>query len=292
MERRAFLGSSIAAAAVITGATARGSALDAATVLAAPTQTKLKGRLKQSVARWCYGSMSLDDLCKSAAAIGLHAIDLLEENEWDVPLKYGLVCSMPMGPGGIPVGWNRTENHDDLVKKSEALLPKVAAKKIPNIILFSGNRGQTTDADGIRNCAAGIKRIAPLAEKLGLTLCLEYLNSRHDHQDYHFDHTDFGIEVCKQVASPRMKLLYDLYHVQIMEGDLIQRIRDIKDFIGHYHTGGVPGRHEIDDTQETNYRAVAKAIVDTGYQGFVAHEFIPTRDPMTSLRQAAELCDV
>jgi hydroxypyruvate isomerase len=159
------------------------------------------------------------------------------------------------------------------------------------MIVFSGNREGISDADGIKNCVAGLKRVTPLAEKLGVTLCLELLNSRVDHHDYQCDRTDWGVEVCKAVGSPRLKLLFDIYHVQIMEGDIIRRIRDNIDFIGHFHTGGVPGRREIDETQELNYRAIAKAIADSGYTGFVAQEFMPSRDPLTSLAQAIEICD-
>ena len=251
-----------------------------------------RARLKQSVSRWCYGKMPLDDLCREAKAIGLGSVELLDEKEWDVPLRHGLTCAMPNGPGGIAVGWNKTEHHDELVKKAEALLPKIAEKRFPSMILLSGNRGGTSDADGIKNCVAGIRRIAPLAEKVGVTLCLEVLNSRVDHPDYHFDKVGWGVEVVKGVASPRLKILFDVYHVQIMEGDVIRRIRENIEWIGHFHTGGVPGRHEIDETQELNYRAIAKAIADLGFQGFIGHEFVPARDPMTSLRQAYEIFDV
>ena len=281
MNRREILVAALLAS--VATRSARGTTLSGA----AP-----RARLKQSVSRWCYGKMALDDLCREAKAIGLGSVELLDEKEWDVPLRHGLTCAMPNGPGGIEVGWNKTENHDDLVKKSEALLPKIAEKRFPNMILLSGNRGGTSDADGIKNCIAGIKRIAPLAEKVGVTLCLEVLNSRVDHPDYHFDKVGWGIEVVKGVASPRLKILFDIYHVQIMEGDVIHRIRENIEWIGHFHTGGVPGRHEIDETQELNYRAIAKAIAALGFTGFIGHEFVPERDPMTSLRQAHEIFDV
>jgi hydroxypyruvate isomerase len=206
--------------------------------------------------------------------------------------KYGLTCAMPNGPGGIPEGWNRAEHHDALVKRSEELLPKIAAAGLPSMIVFSGNKGGQSDKDGIEQCAIGLKRIAPLAEKLGVTVQLEILNSKVDHGDYAFDNMRYGVEVMQKVASDRVKILYDIYHAQIMEGDVIRTIRDHKDVIGHYHTGGVPGRHEIDETQELNYAAVCRAIAETGYKGYVAQEFVPTRDPMTSLRQAIEICDV
>jgi len=223
--------------------------------------------------------------------MGLKSIELLDEKEWKVPAKYGLTCAMANGPGPIHKGWNRVEQHDELVKASERMLPLVKDAGLPNMIVFSGNREGISDADGIKNCVAGLKRVTPLAEKLGVTLCLELLNSRVDHHDYQCDRTDWGVEVCKAVGSPRLKLLFDIYHVQIMEGDIIRRIRDNIAFIGHFHTGGVPGRREIDETQELNYRAIAKAIADSGYTGFVAQEFMPSRDPLTSLAQAIEICD-
>jgi hydroxypyruvate isomerase len=258
----------------------------------AQAPAKRNGRIRQAASRWCYGGLTLDELCKHVAAFGGVAIDLLDEHEWDVPAKYGLTCSMCNGPGGITKGWNRVEHHDELVKRAEPMLATAAAKKLPNLIVFTGNREGLSDADGIKNCVAGLKRLTPLAEKLGVTLQLEYLNSRHDHADYQFDRTALGVEICKQVGSPRLKLLYDLYHVQIMEGDLIARIRENAQWIGHYHTGGVPGRNEIDGTQEIHYPAVMKAIVATGFTGFVSHEFVPARDPVESLGEAIEICDV
>ena len=258
----------------------------------AAAPAKRKGHINHSVCRWCYGGISLDDLCKNAVAMGIASIEILSENDWPTLKKYGLTCAMPNGPGGIPDGWNRTEHHDDLVKNSEALLPKIAAAGLPNMIVFSGNKKGQADSEGVANCAAGLKRIAPLAEKLGVTIALEILNSKVDHGDYAFDNMRYGLEVVQKSGSNRVKILYDIYHAQIMEGDVIRTIRDHKDSIAHFHTGGVPGRHEIDETQELNYTAVCHAIAETGYKGFVAQEFVPTRDPMTSLRQAIEICDV
>ncbi len=252
----------------------------------------LKGRLKQSVCRWCYGGISLDQLCVAVKQMGLVSIDLLSENEWATAAKYGLTCAMPNGPGNISDGWNEPKNHDRLVKESERLLPLVKAAGLPSMILLSGNRRGMSYADGMTNCAAGIKRIVPLAEQLGVNLVLELLNSKRDHKDYLCDHTAWGVELCKRVGSDRLKLLYDIYHMQIMEGDVIATIQENIKYIGHFHTGGVPGRHEIDDSQELNYRRIAQAIVDAGYQGYFAHEFIPVHDPLTSLRKAVELCDV
>jgi hydroxypyruvate isomerase len=287
MQRRTFLATTIGGVAL---AGARLCA-DESPQSPAAASAKLKGRIHHSACRWCYGSIALDELCRQAAAMGLKSIELLDEKEWKVPAQHGLTCAMANGPGPIHKGWNRVEHHDDLVRASERLLPLVADAKLPNMIVFSGNRAGISDADGIRNCVTGLKRIAPLAERLGVTLCLELLNSRVDHHDYQCDRTDWGVEVCKGVGSPRLKLLFDIYHVQIMEGDIIRRIRDHIAFIGHFHTGGVPGRGEIDETQELNYRAICTAIADAGYQGFVAQEFVPTRDPMTSLARAIEICD-
>jgi hydroxypyruvate isomerase len=287
MNRRDFLASSLAAVAL--AADGKLMAQNAPPAAAGPV--KLKGRLKQSVSRWCYGKMSLDDLCKNAADIGLKSVELLGEKEWSVPAKYGLTCAMAMGPGGIEKGWNRVEHHDELVKGAERMLPLVKEAGLPNMVVLSGNREGLSDADGIKNCIKGLKRITPLAEQLGVTLALELLNEK-DHQDYHCSHTAWGVEVVKGVGSERLKLLYDIYHMQRMEGEIIQTIRDNIQYICHFHTGGVPGRHELDESQELNYPAICKAIVDAGFKGYLGHEFVPTRDPMTSLRQAVMLCDV
>ena len=250
------------------------------------------GRLKQSVSRWCYGKLSLEDLCVASKKIGLSAIDLLDENEWATPKRFGLSCAMANGFGSIPKGFNRPDNHDKLVADAERMMPLAAAAGVPNIVCFSGNRAGMSDGEGIANCIAGLKRITPTAERVGVTLCLELLNSKIDHHDYHADHTAWGVQVVQGVGSPRLKLLYDIYHMQIMEGDVVHTIRENAQHIAHYHTGGVPGRNEIDETQELNYRRVAQAIAETGFSGFLAHEFVPRRDPITSLAQAFSICDV
>lgn len=251
----------------------------------------LKGRLKQSVCRWCYGKIALEDLCKGAAEIGLKSVELLGEKEWSIPAKFGLTCAVANGPNPIPKGWNRVENHDEFVKESERLLPLIKAAGIPNMIVFSGNRDGQADREGAKNCIKGLKRITSLAESLGVTIIMELLNSK-DHTDYQCDHTSYGVEVVQGVGSPRFKLLYDIYHMQRMEGDVIQTIRDNIQHIAHFHTGGVPGRNEIDQSQELNYATVCKAIIDTGYTGYLGQEFIPKRDPLISLREAAHICDV
>jgi hydroxypyruvate isomerase len=199
---------------------------------------------------------------------------------------------MANGPATINVGFNRPNEHDRLVAESERLLPLVAAAGLPNMIVFSGNRGGMSDGEGLDNCAVGLKRITPLAEKLGVTVCMELLNSKIDHKDYMCDHTAWGAELVKRVGSPRFKLLYDIYHMQIMEGDVIRTIRDNYAAIGHFHTGGVPGRNELDAKQELQYPAIMRAIADLGYTGFVAQEFVPSRDPLTSLKEGYDVCNV
>jgi hydroxypyruvate isomerase len=251
------------------------------------------GRLRQSVSRWPYRSIPLPDFCKAAAEMGLTAIDLLEEPEWAVARQHGLVCSMGYGGGGtIPDGLNVKANHDTIVRNLEQSIPRAAAQKVPNLITFFGNRRGMSDEDAIANCVDGLNRIKKTAEDHGVTICVELLNSKVNHKDYQGDRTAFGVAVVKAVGSPRVKLLYDIYHMQIMEGDLIRTIRDNREHIAHFHTGGVPGRHELDETQEVNWRAVCTTIVETGFQGYLAHEFVPARDPLTSLREAVALCDV
>jgi len=249
-------------------------------------------RLKQSVSRWCYGRIKLDDLCEAAKGMGYRSVELLDEADWLVPKQHGLECAMANGFGTIPVGFNRPDHHDKLVADAEAMIPKAAAAGVPNIVVFSGNRGGLSDGEGIANCIAGLKRVTPAAEQHGVTLCLEMLNSKVDHKDYQADHTAWAVQVVQGVGSPRLKLLYDIYHMQVMEGDVIATIRANAQHIAHFHTGGVPGRGEIDDTQELNYRRVMQAIADLGFTGFVGQEFVPKRDPLTSLKQAYEICDV
>ncbi|HXW06394.1 MAG TPA: TIM barrel protein [Vicinamibacterales bacterium] len=255
-----------------------------------PGQT---GRLKQSVCRWPFAKIPLPEFCRAVADLGLTAIDLLTEAEWPVAREYGLTCSMGSGAGGTIVdGLNVKANHDGIVRGLEAAIPRAAAQKVPNLITFFGNRRGMPDEEAVGNCVEALNRVKKVAEDHGVTICIELLNSKVNHPDYQGDHTDFGVRVVKAVASPRVKLLYDIYHMQIMEGDLIRTIQDNREHIAHYHTGGVPGRHELDETQEIQWRTVAKAIADMGFQGYFAHEFIPTRDPVASLREAVALCSV
>jgi hydroxypyruvate isomerase len=260
----------------------------------APAAMPRAARIRQSVCQWCYADMPLEDLCRQAAEIGLHSVELLGEHDWALAKRFGLTCAMANGPSGITLGWNRPDQHDKLVRESERLLPLVAAAGLPNMIVFSGNRDGLSDAEGLAHCAAGLARIVPTAERLGVTVCMELLNSRVDHKDYQCDRTPWGVELVKRVGSPRFRLLYDIYHMQIMEGDVIRTIRDNFPFIAHYHTGGVPGRHELDESQELYYPAIMRALADLGYRGFVGQEFIPSkgRDPMTSLRNGFRTCDV
>jgi hydroxypyruvate isomerase len=252
-----------------------------------------RGRIHQSVSRWCYQKMALPDLCAAVAAMGVRAIDLLEAQDWPVVREHGLVCSMGYGGGGtIRDGLNNPANHDRIVENLIAAMPKAAALGVPNLITFFGNRQGRTDREAIANCVTGLNRLKGAAEQHGITICVELLNSKVDHADYQGDRTMFGVEVVSTVNSPKVKLLYDIYHMQIMEGDVIRTIRQHHAHIAHYHTGGVPGRHELDDSQELQWAAICRAIAETGFTGYVAHEFVPTRDPMASLREAVVLCDV
>jgi len=253
---------------------------------------KLKGSLKQSACRWCYRDIPLENLAKAGAEIGLKGIDLLAPNDWPVVKKYGLIPTMVTGAGTIPDACNRKDLHDKLEKEFQTNIPRAAENGIPNVITFSGNRKGMSDGEGLENTVTILNRVKGIAEKHNVTICLELLNSKVNHKDYMFDHTAWGVEVIKRVNSPRVKILYDIYHAQIMEGDIVRTIRENIQHIAHFHTGGNPGRNEIDDTQELNWRTIAKAIADLNFQGYVAHEFVPKRDPLTSLREAALLFDV
>jgi hydroxypyruvate isomerase len=264
----------------------------AASPMARGQTAPLKGRLKQSACRWCYRNISLDDLAREGARIGLKGIDLISHEDWPVVQKYGLIPTMTPGAATIPDGFNRKENHDRLVREMEENITRAAAAGVPNVITFSGNRRGQLDAEGADNCVLGLNRVKRMAEDKGVTICMELLNSKVDHHDYQCDHTAWGVQVIRRVDSPRVKLLYDIYHMQIMEGDIIRTVRENINYIAHFHTGGVPGRHELDGTQELQWRAIAAAIVETGFTGYFAHEFVPTRDPLKSLEEAVRLCDV
>jgi hydroxypyruvate isomerase len=284
ITRRTLLKTSVAGIAV-------SQALSFAATDDAPTARK--GRIHQSVSQWCYGKIPLDQLAEYGAKIGLRGIDLLGPDDYEVPRRHGLLCTMAYGGGGdIPKALNRTENHATIEQGFRLNIPRAAKAGVPNIITFSGNRAGMSDEEGARNTIIGLNRVKKIAEDNGINICLELLNSKRDHHDYMCDHTAWGVRVMQEVNSPNVKLLYDIYHMQIMEGDLVQTIRDNIQWIGHFHTGGVPGRHELDGTQEVQWDGVMRGIADTGFKGYVAHEFVPTKDPLESLRKAVDLCDV
>jgi hydroxypyruvate isomerase len=250
------------------------------------------GRLKQSVARWCFGGVPLEELCEKGKAMGLASVELLDEKEWGVPAKFGLVCALGNGPSKILDGYNNPKNHDRFAGALELLIPKAADMGVPSIIVFSGGRGACSDAEGIEHCAAGLARSVKLAEKQGVNLVMELLNSRVDHAGYMCDRTAWGAALVDKVASERFKLLYDIYHMQIMEGDVIRTIRDNARRIGHYHTAGVPGRREINGSQELHYPAICRGIAESGFDGYLAQEFIPSGEPFAALRESVEICTV
>lgn len=252
---------------------------------------------KLSVTRWPFHKFTLDELSQMARELGLDSVELLEPDEWAVPKRYGLTCAMgyatvPNPETRLTQGFNRIENHAWLIPAYQRAIPLAAAAGVPNVICFSGSRAGQSDDEGRAVCARGLAPLVPIAERHGVTLCMELLNSKVDHPDYQCDHTAWGVALAKQINSERFKLLYDIYHMQIMEGDVIRTIRDNHRYIGHYHTGGVPGRHEIDSSQELNYPAIMRAIGESGFTGYVAQEFVPTRDPRASLAEAVRLCRV
>jgi hydroxypyruvate isomerase len=289
-SRRSALKSIVMKAPLLAAAASLSPRLYAADAASAPA---LKGNINHAVCKWCYGKIPLEEFCVEAKKMGITGIDLMGPKDWPVLKKHGLACSMANGAGmGIEKGFNDPALHDELVKSYEEVIPQVAAAGITNLICFSGNRRGMSDEQGLENAAKGLKRLMPLAEKHKVTLVMELLNSKVNHKDYMCDLSSWGVELCKRVGSDRFKLLYDIYHMQIMEGDIIATIKKHHPYFAHYHTGGVPGRAEIDETQEIYYPAVMKAILDTGYKGFVAQEFIPKREPLVSLKQSIQICDV
>ena len=256
--------------------------------------SSLKGNVNHSVCRWCFNDLPVETLCREAKRIGLKAIDLVGPKDWPTLQKYGLVSSMCNGAEiNLVDGWNNKANHPTLIKNYSDMILKVAAADYSNLICFSGNRRGMDDETGWQNCVEGLKQVLPLAEKHNVVLVMELLNSKIDHKDYQCDKTAWGVELCKRLGSENFKLLYDIYHMQIDEGDVIRTIRDNHRYIAHYHTAGVPGRHEIDETQELQYPAIMKAILATGFKGFVAQEFIPlNKNKLSSLEKAVRICDV
>jgi hydroxypyruvate isomerase len=261
-------------------------------VHAGEAKNKGGGKIKQSVCRWCYGDIPLEKLAAEAQRMGYKSIELVTPAEFPTVKEVGLTCAMLNGACTIGDCFNRRENHDRLEKAVKEHIEFAAANGLPNVICFSGNRRGMPDDEGLANCAVGLKRVVGFAEEKNVTICMELLNSKVNHADYMCDRTPWGVELVKKVGSPRFKLLYDIYHMQIMEGDVIRTIQDNQEYIGHYHTGGNPGRHEIDETQELYYPAIMRAILDTGFEGYVAQEFVPAREPLASLKQGFEICDV
>jgi hydroxypyruvate isomerase len=269
----------------------------ASVALAQTGTAQRKGRIKQGVTRGVFArAMSMEDCCREAARLGIQGFDLIGPADWPLLRKFNLTPSMyPQGPGGtIPEALNRTENHERLEQSIRAAIDESAAAKVPNVITFSGNRKGMDDRVGADNCVTFLNKIKAQAEDKGVTVCMELLNSKVNHKDYMFDHLAWGVDVLQRVNSPRVKILYDIYHAQIMDGDIVRNIRDNFKWMGHFHTGGNPGRHDIDDTQELNYRFVVQAIADLGYTGFVSHEYSPAQghDPIQVLEKAIQICDV
>lgn len=290
MERRKFIGAS-AAASVGLLAYQNTNAMPTAT----HSESKdLKNNINHSVCRWCYSKIPMEDFLKNLNTLGIKAMDLTGPEDWPLMKKYGIYASMCWGAGkGILEGWNDPKLHEELIADYLRVIPLVAEAGYTNLICFSGNRNGMDDELGLKNCVDGLKQIMPTAEKYGVVIQMELLNSKVDHKDYMCDHTEWGVALCKQLGSDNFKLLYDIYHMQIMEGDIIRNIQDYHEYFGHYHTGGNPGRHEINDTQELFYPAIMKAIVDTGFKGYVAQEFIPTwDDPIAALEEGITICDV
>jgi hydroxypyruvate isomerase len=289
-NRRSVVKKMVGATAALAGLTMSHRLKAAESVL----ESSVAGKVNQSVCRWCYNDIPLEDLCKGAKQIGLTSIELVGPDEWPMLQKYGLTSALPWGAGkGITEGFNNPALHDELVASYESLILKVANAGMKQIICFSGNRNGLDDEKGIENCAIGLKRLMPIAEKYKVTMVMELLNSKVNHPDYQCDHTKWGVALVDKIGSDQFKLLYDIYHMQIMEGDVIATIRAYNKYISHYHTGGVPGRNEIDDTQELFYPAIMKAIVETGFKGYVAQEFVPKRaDKIASLKQGVQICDV
>ena len=290
MERRKFIGATAAASVGLITST---------TNAAMPSKeekemTELKGNINHSACRWCYGKIPMEEFLQNLNDLGVKAMDLTGPEDWPLMKKYNIHASMCWGAGkGILEGWNDPKLHEELIADYLRVIPMVAEAGYTNLICFSGNRNGMDDAVGLKNCAEGLKKIIPEAEKHGVVIQMELLNSKVDHKDYMCDHSAWGVELCKAIGSDNFKLLYDIYHMQIMEGDVIRNIQDYNAYFGHYHTGGNPGRHEINETQELYYPAIMKAIVATGFKGHVAQEFIPTwEDPIAALKEGITICDV
>lgn len=257
------------------------------------TPMNLKGNINHSVCQWCYSNIPLEQLVVAAKQMGIKSVELLTAEQWPTALKHGITCAMAYAsPIGLTRGFNDPSLHAQLLKDYSANIPKAADAGLKSVICFSGNRNGLSDEQGLENCARGLEPVLKIAAKYNITVCMELLNSKVDHKDYQCDRTPWGVQLCEKTGSENFKLLYDIYHMQIMEGDVIATIEKYIKYIGHFHTGGVPGRHEIDEAQELYYPAIMRAIAKTGFKGYVAQEFIPSRDPLTSLQAAIKICDI
>jgi len=287
MKRRQMLRNvSLAAGAI---------ALNKSVIEAATSEDLFAGSdIRHSVCRWCYNGIPLEELCEAAQDMGLRSIEIVGPKDFPTLKKYNLECGLATDSfASIPNGWNDPQYHGDLRSNYKGLITAAADNGVPNVIVFSGNRNGMDDMVGLENCAVGLEPIIKHAEQAGIKVIMELLNSKVNHKDYMCDHTDWGVKLVEKIGSPNFTLLYDIYHMQIMEGDVIATIRESNKYIGHYHTGGVPGRHEIDDSQELYYPAIVKAIQETGFKGYLAQEFIPAReDKLASLRQGVNICMV
>lgn len=284
LRRRDFL-AALGATTVIAGTVTSAQA-------AAPAARP--GRLKQAICRGVFRGLDLDldGICRETARLGGLGIDLVGPADFPTLKKYGLIPTMVPGGGSIKSGINDTKNHAELERQVRELIGQAAAAGAPNVIVMAGDRAGISDEQGLKNCVDFLNKVKGSAEERKVTLCMELLNSKVNHPGYMCDHTAWGVEVCKQVNSPRVKLLYDIYHMQIMEGDIIRTIKDNIQYIGHFHTAGNPGRHEFDETQELYYPAICRAIADLGFQGYLAHEYTPTKQPLETLDRMMKLCEV
>jgi len=291
MKRRKFIQSTVGATAATALVGLSNTACAKSNIANTPT---FKGNINHSVCKWCYGDIPLEELLPKLKVLGLSAIDLIGPEEYPILKKHGFECSMCNGAEiSLTEGWNDSQYHPTLVKNYLEMIPKVAAAGFKNLICFSGNRREISDEEGLENCVKGLQQILPTAEKHNVVIQIEVFNSKIDHPDYMADNTPWTIELCKRLNSDHFKILYDIYHMQISEGDIIRTIKEHHKYFGHYHTAGVPGRNEIDDSQELNYPAIMKAIAGTGFAGYVAQEFIPTAtDKLSSLEQAIQICDI
>jgi hydroxypyruvate isomerase len=292
MTRRNVLKQSVLSAAAMAGGT---EFLD--NIKFHQSNEKLKNNINHSVCQWTYPHLSLDSLCLLVKKIGFSAIDLIGPKDWPTLKKHGIDSSMCNGAEiGLTKGWNDIQYHTQLIKNYTDHITLVANAGYKNLICFSGNRDGKDDEKGMNTCVEGLKKVLGLAEKKGVVLQMELFNSKIDHKDYMCDKSAWGIELCKKLDSPNFKLLFDIYHMQINEGDIIRTIQQNHIYFGHYHTAGVPGRHEIDDTQELYYPAIMKAILSTDYKGYVAQEFIPTaktdKEKEQTLKKAIQICDI